>query len=75
MAACSSSLARPPTASWSRYLSSCVRLSGGQHDDCGSRHYSLSHIRHLEAESIHVMREVVAEFERPVLLYSVEGFA
>src|SRR5215510_3822766 len=33
--------------------------------------YSLSHIRHLEAESIHVMREVVAEFERPVLLYSV----
>ena len=33
--------------------------------------YSLSHIRHLEAESIHVMREVAAEFERPVLLYSV----
>jgi sulfate adenylyltransferase subunit 2 len=33
--------------------------------------YSLSHIRYLEAESIHVMREVVAEFERPVLLYSI----
>src|SRR5215471_17207206 len=33
--------------------------------------YSLSHIRYLEAESIHVMREVAAEFERPVLLYSV----
>jgi sulfate adenylyltransferase subunit 2 len=33
--------------------------------------YSLSHIRYLEAESIHVMREVAAEFERPVLLYSI----
>jgi len=33
--------------------------------------HSLSHIRHLEAESIHVMREVAAEFERPVLLYSI----
>jgi sulfate adenylyltransferase subunit 2 len=33
--------------------------------------YALSHIRYLEAESIHVMREVAAEFERPVLLYSI----
>src|SRR5207249_1994172 len=33
--------------------------------------YSLSYIRYLEAESIHVLREVAAEFERPVLLYSV----
>jgi sulfate adenylyltransferase subunit 2 len=33
--------------------------------------YTLSHIRYLEAESIHVMREVAAEFERPVLLYSI----
>ncbi|HZN59568.1 MAG TPA: sulfate adenylyltransferase subunit CysD [Planctomycetota bacterium] len=33
--------------------------------------YTLSHIRYLEAESIHVIREVAAEFERPVLLYSV----
>jgi sulfate adenylyltransferase subunit 2 len=37
----------------------------------GTRQYSLSHIRYLEAESIHVVREVAAEFERPVLLYSV----
>jgi sulfate adenylyltransferase subunit 2 len=37
----------------------------------GSGKYTLSHIRHLEAESIHVVREVAAEFERPVLLYSV----
>jgi sulfate adenylyltransferase subunit 2 len=33
--------------------------------------YSLSHIRHLEAESVHVLREVAAESERPVLLYSI----
>ena len=37
----------------------------------GSGTYTLSHIRYLEAESIHVMREVAAEFERPVMLYSV----
>src|SRR5204862_5469823 len=32
--------------------------------------YELSHLRALEAESIHVVREVAAEFERPVLLFS-----
>jgi len=32
---------------------------------------SLSHLRRLEAESIHVIREVVAEFARPVMLYSI----
>jgi sulfate adenylyltransferase subunit 2 len=32
---------------------------------------TLTHLQRLEAESIHVMREVVAECERPVMLYSV----
>ncbi|MGP7997894.1 MAG: sulfate adenylyltransferase subunit CysD [Streptosporangiaceae bacterium] len=32
--------------------------------------YSLSQLEALEAESIHIMREVAAEFERPVLLFS-----
>jgi sulfate adenylyltransferase subunit 2 len=32
---------------------------------------SHDHLRALEAESIHIMREVVAEFERPVMLYSI----
>jgi len=32
--------------------------------------YGLTHLDALEAESIHVMREVAAEFERPVLLFS-----
>jgi len=31
----------------------------------------LTHLRQLEAESIHIMREVVAECENPVMLYSV----
>ncbi len=31
----------------------------------------LSHLDQLEAESIHIMREVAAEFSNPVLLYSV----
>ena len=31
----------------------------------------LSHLKQLEAESIHIFREVVSEFERPVLLYSI----
>lgn len=33
--------------------------------------YSLTHLKRLEAESIHVIREVTAEFENPVMLYSI----
>ena len=33
--------------------------------------YKLSHLKQLEAESIHIIREVVAEFENPVMLYSI----
>lgn len=33
--------------------------------------YNLSHLRQLEAESIHIIREVAAEFENPVMLYSI----
>jgi sulfate adenylyltransferase subunit 2 len=32
--------------------------------------YELSHLETIEAESIHIFREVAAEFERPVLLFS-----
>ncbi len=31
----------------------------------------LTHLQQLEAESIHIMREVAAEFENPVMLYSI----
>src|SRR5438270_8676550 len=33
--------------------------------------WALTHLRTLEAESIHIIREVVAEFARPVMLYSI----
>ncbi len=32
---------------------------------------SLTHLKQLEAESIHIIREVVTEFDNPVMLYSV----
>jgi len=32
---------------------------------------TLTHLRMLEAESIHILREVYAEFQRPVMLYSI----
>ena len=31
--------------------------------------YKLSHLKELEAESIHIIREVAAEFENPVMWY------
>jgi sulfate adenylyltransferase subunit 2 len=33
--------------------------------------YKLTHLKQLESESIHIIREVAAEFERPVMLYSI----
>ncbi|MBS0011961.1 MAG: sulfate adenylyltransferase subunit CysD [Bacteroidales bacterium] len=33
--------------------------------------YTLTHLRELEAESVHIIREVAAEFENPVMLYSI----
>ena len=46
-----------------------VRSSSGDFD-VNPVHYELSHLETLEAESIHIFREVAAEFERPVLLFS-----
>lgn len=33
--------------------------------------YGLTHLKQLEAESIHIIREVAAEFKKPVMLYSI----
>jgi len=33
--------------------------------------YDLTHLKQLEAESIHIIREVAAEFDNPVMMYSV----
>lgn len=31
----------------------------------------LTHLKQLEAESIHIIREVAAEFDNPVMMYSI----
>jgi sulfate adenylyltransferase subunit 2 len=33
--------------------------------------YKITHLKQLEAESIHIIREVAAEFDNPVMLYSI----
>ena len=33
--------------------------------------YKLNHLQELEAESIHIIREVASEFEKPVMMYSI----
>ena len=43
--------------------------SSGRMEPVSGAH--LSHLRQLEAESIHIIREVAAEFENPVMLYSI----
>ncbi len=36
-----------------------------------NKNYSISNLRELETEAIHIIREVAAEFENPVMLYSI----
>ena len=42
-----------------------------QSDNTAVSGYNLTHLKQLEAESIHIMREVASEFYNPVMLYSV----
>ena len=51
----------PPTPMSSPAVPSSVRPDAAR----------LTHLQRLEAESIHIMREVVANAENPVMLYSV----
>ena len=54
-----------------------MTLAGAVSPKAGSRNphpagaARLTHLQRLEAESIHILREVVAESENPVLLYSI----
>src|SRR3989442_8742187 len=56
-----------------------AHCSGGANSCCGRSdivgiplsRFTLTHLRTLEAESIHIMREVAGEFARPVMLYSI----
>ena len=47
------------------------QLNQPQHVVDEKNSYSLTHLKCLEAESIHIIREVAAEFDNPVMLYSV----
>ncbi|MDH6533938.1 sulfate adenylyltransferase subunit CysD [Parabacteroides sp. 52] len=42
-----------------------------QNNETSNCQLNLSHLQELEAESIHIIREVAAEFENPVMLYSI----
>ena len=43
----------------------------GEFKVSGDNKKKLTHLRQLEAESIHIMREVISEFDNPAMLYSV----
>ncbi len=42
-----------------------------QNNSMNTSPHKLTHLKQLEAESIYILREVVAEFDNPVMLYSV----
>jgi sulfate adenylyltransferase subunit 2 len=53
-------------------IDDAVRRYAARFKDRPERAQPLSaHLRELEAESVHIIREVAAEFERPVMLYSI----
>ena len=54
-----------------KWLALCNTYEIGKTCDMSFPIPSMSHLEQLEAESIFIMREVAAQFERPVLLYSV----
>jgi sulfate adenylyltransferase subunit 2 len=54
------------------HLSSTTQApSGSMGEQAALARSTLTHLQRLEAESIHIMREVVAECEHPVMLYSI----
>ena len=56
----------PPSPRWAEPLAAATPA-----EPHAAESYELGTLGWLEAESIHIMREVAAEFERPVMLYSV----
>src|ERR1700723_777690 len=48
-----------------------VPRNGGDNGIPATAERKLSHLKTLEAESIHILREAAAEFWRPVMLYSI----
>ena len=60
-----------PLILYARYRGLLEFLEAGSRPDPEMMSYKLTHLRQLEAESIQIIREVAAEFENPVLLYSI----
>jgi sulfate adenylyltransferase subunit 2 len=54
-----------------RRASAPCRMSGTESPMPPATNPSLTHLQRLEAESIHILREVVAECQKPVMLYSI----
>src|SRR5215831_5424642 len=54
-----------------RHAGSVAVLQNTPAGDAAAKAASLTHLRRLEAESIHIMREVVAEASNPVMMYSI----
>jgi sulfate adenylyltransferase subunit 2 len=63
--------ARRKSASHTTHASRAAPGSRIAHTDRSRTTMALTHLQRLEAESIHIMREVVAEAENPVMLYSI----
>jgi len=66
-----------PTPTIDHHAASCTptgqvrRAPTARGDSLNDRPPRLNHLRALEAESLQIIREVAAEFERPVMLYSI----
>ena len=63
--------ARRKSASHTTHASRVAPGSRIAHTETSRTTMALTHLQRLEAESIHIMREVVAEAENPVMLYSI----
>ena len=51
-------------------LKKCWITSYQKLNTTNMRSYNLTHLKELEAEAIFIIREVAAQFERPVMLFS-----
>ena len=71
----SANIDRGPALGHVKDQSSCLgRIYNSMSSSAGAiapTHLSMTHLDRLEAESIHIIREVAAEFDNPVMMYSV----
>src|SRR5690606_15123638 len=63
---------RPPALTYDSDNTASAQSAGADQQGLRKRTtMTLTHLQRLEAESIHIMREVVAEADNPVMLYSI----